>query len=67
MLNKIEIHLDIDKPPIARIDTTFQPEVGEYINIKKTTYKIIHRSWTVDYSGQPHQEMCCTLIVKKVS
>ena len=48
MKDRSEFHLG--GQIIAWPDSSFAPAVGELVNIRKTTYRVIGRTWTVDYA-----------------
>ncbi len=65
MANTLEFYLESMQSPFLRVETQFSPVVGEQISIKGVTWVVIGRSYSVDYSSQPHQSMRCNLIVEK--
>ena len=46
------------------IDSSFTPVEGDLINIKKVTYRVIGRSFTVDHADEwPDRQVRCNIIV----
>lgn len=50
---------------IFSMDSSFAPNEGDLINIKKTTYRIVGRSFTIDYAGEVGQCIRCNIIVER--
>lgn len=50
--------------PFLIMDSHFAPNEGELIYVKGKTYKVLARSFSVDYSETPNQCMRCNLIVE---
>jgi hypothetical protein len=52
---------------LLRLNSSFAPMEGELINIKKTTYRVVGRSFSVDHSDDPFLSQArCNLIVEPV-
>lgn len=66
MNESIEFYLANRDAPFLVISASFQPNDGDLINIKKETYKVQGRSFTIDHSMLPSRTMRCILIVEKV-
>jgi len=66
MNESIEIYFEKHDAPFLVITAAYQPDEGDLINIKKETYKVIGRSFTIDHSLLPSRTMRCNLIVEKV-
>lgn len=50
------------------LDSSFTPEEGELINIKRVTYRVVGRSFTVDQSDDPFErQIRCNVIVELAS
>ncbi|CAB4151308.1 hypothetical protein UFOVP938_36 [uncultured Caudovirales phage] len=67
MNESIEFYLEKHAAPFLVVAASFQPNEGDLINIKKETWKVIGRSFTIDHSLLPSRTMRCVLIVKKVT
>lgn len=52
---------------LLRADSSFAPMEGELINISRTTYRIVGRSFTIDHADDPFErQVRCNIIVEKV-
>lgn len=49
----IEFYLDTysSVAPIAVVESSMPPQVGEFVNIKRVTYLATRRSFALDYAG----------------
>ena len=63
MKDSIEFYLNDSLRPFLIINSSFQPEEGDLVNINNITYKVIGRSFTIDYSETPGRAIRCNLIV----
>lgn len=49
------------------LDSSFAPVEGELINIRKITYKVVGRSFSVDYADDMYERSIrCNVIVEPV-
>lgn len=55
----------IGKSILLAIDSSFAPVDGDLINIQKITYRVIGRSFTVDYANTPQRQMRCKVILEQ--
>lgn len=46
-------------------ETSHSPEPGELINIRKLTYQVLGRTFTVDYVDERHVQVVCYLNVER--
>lgn len=60
----VEFFVANSQRPFLIVDSHFTPDEGELISVKGKTYKVIARSFSVDYSQTPQQCMRCNLIVE---
>ena len=67
MNETLEFYLDNSLNPFLVVNTSYQPLDGDLINIKKETFVVIGRSFTVDHSLLPSRTMRCNIIVEKVN
>jgi hypothetical protein len=66
MGDSMEFYLPHEQSPFLRIGSSFQPNDGDLINIRGQTYKVLGRSFTVDYADSPLQRgVRCNVIVQK--
>ena len=65
MSDTVEFYHNGSQRPFLVVDSSFQPSDGDVINIKALTYKVIGRSFSVDYSGEPRKRVRCNVIIKK--
>lgn len=66
MSDKIEFYHDDKQMPFLTIESSFQPNEGDFVNIQKVTYEVIGRSFTVDHAETPQlRQVRCNVIVKK--
>lgn len=63
--NRVEIYRNKSQTPFAAVDSEFQPNDGDLINIQGVTWKVLGRSFTIDDSGGPMQRMRCNVIVEE--
>ena len=61
--DKIEFYMQDSNLPFKHIDSSFAPLKGDLINIKKIIYKVVDRSFTIDYDGEWGQQIRCNVIV----
>jgi hypothetical protein len=65
--NCVEFYLGTSQHPLCTGDAEFQPNDGDLVNISKVTYKVLARSFTVDYADSfVERRMRCNVIVEKV-
>lgn len=51
---------------LLRVDSSFAPMEGELINIKKVTYRVVGRSFTVDHADDVFErQVRCNIIVER--
>lgn len=68
MNDKVEFYLGKSHQPFLTLESSFQPEEGDYVNIQKETYLVTDRSFTVDHADSPQlRQMRCNVIVKKAT
>ncbi len=65
MSDKLEFYLDGKQNAFLTLDSSFQPNDGDLVNIQKVTYKVIGRSFTVDHAGKLDKSIRCNVIVEK--
>jgi hypothetical protein len=66
MSDKIEFFLGNSALPFLTMESSFQPNDGDKINIKGVTYEVLGRSFTVDHADDIRQRSIrCNVIVKK--
>ena len=65
MSESVEFYLGEAPRPFMSVASSFQPNVDDLIFIAKVTYRVIGRSFTVDYSNKPSKHFRCNVIVKK--
>ena len=65
MSDTVEFYHNGSQRPFLVVDSSFQPDDGDLINIKALTYKVMGRSFSVDYSDEPGKRIRCNVIVKK--
>ncbi len=66
MSDRVEFYLDKKAQPFCSVASSFQPNDGDLVNIKKVTYVVLGRSFTVDTDGFGLTKMRCNVIVEKV-
>lgn len=65
MSDTVEFFLRDQPQPFLVVDSAFQPNDGDLVNIRKVTYRVLGRSFTVDYADQPRRrQMRCVVIVE---
>jgi len=65
MTDKLEFY-DGDNPhPFLTLDSAFQPNKGDLMNIRGVTWKALGRSFTVDHAGKIGQSIRCNVILKR--
>lgn len=65
MKDSVEFYLGANPHPFVAVQASFQPNDGDLVNIKGQTYKVLGRSFCVDYSGTPNAVMRCVVIVEE--
>lgn len=66
MSDTVEFYEDGKSRPFLIVDSAFQPNDGDQISIKGATYKVLGRSYSVDYADDSRQKaMRCNVIVAK--
>ncbi len=48
---KIEFYIGKSDKYIVSLEDSAVPRKGEFINIKKITYEVMHVTWAVDYAN----------------
>ena len=66
MSDRIEIYRNGEDRPFVVGWSSFQPNDDDLINIRKVTYKVLGRSFTVDRSNELDQQIRCNIIVEEV-
>ena len=65
MKDTLEFYLADSQRPFLIVDSALQPDEGDLVSIRNTTYKVIGRSYAVDYADQSVRRARCNLIVEK--
>jgi len=66
MPDKLEFYLEDKQMPFLTLDSSFQPNDGDLVNIKGVTYEVLGRSFTVDHADKmAERSIRCNVIVKK--
>ncbi len=66
MNDTVEFYEDGHQRPFLIVNSSFQPNDDDLVNIKKQTWKVIGRSFTVDYADDfQNRKMRCVVIVEK--
>lgn len=65
MSDTMEIYVNNHQIPFLIIESSFQPNEGDLINIRKVTYKVVGRSFTVDHADEPGRSVRCNVIVEE--
>lgn len=64
--NCVEFYLGAAQQPFCIIEAEFQPNDGDFVNIKGCTYKVTGRSFTVDHADSfTQRSMRCNVIVQR--
>jgi hypothetical protein len=64
--DSVEFYEDGHLGPFLIVDSNFQPNDGDEISIKKETWIVIGRSFSVDYSDDSREKaMRCNIIVER--
>jgi hypothetical protein len=58
------LEIYVDRQIRWTFDTPFAPNKGELINIQNITYKVVSRSFVVDYAGEAQPRVSCVLGVE---
>jgi hypothetical protein len=67
MKTRVEFYLNSRNSYFCGVDAEFQPNDGDLVNIRKVTYKVIGRSFTVDHADDINEcRMRCNVIVEEV-
>jgi hypothetical protein len=67
MKSRVEFYLAGRNNYFCGVDAEFQPNEGDLVNIRKVTYKVLGRSFTVDHADDVNQtSMCCNVTVEEV-
>ena len=49
------------------VDSSLAPAEGELINIRKVTYRVVGRSFSIDHADDPYsRQVRCNVIVEEV-
>lgn len=67
MADKLELYFDGKVHPFFTVESSFQPNDDDLINIKGITYKVLGRSFTVDRAGHADVSVRCNCICEKHS
>jgi len=65
--DRIEFYLNKHQRPFLIVNSSFQPNDGDLISIEKVTYKVLGRSFSVDYAREPDEQVRCNVIVEERS
>jgi len=65
MSDTVEFYENGKQRPFLIVDSAFQPNDDDLISIKGKTYKVLGRSFSVDYVGEPLKAMRCNVIVEE--
>jgi hypothetical protein len=61
--DRVEVYLGDDI--LATVDSAHAPAPGELINIRKITYRVRSRTYTIDHADKPFEaQMVCVLDVE---
>lgn len=47
---------------LVAVDSSHAPDRGDLVNIRKQTYRVIGRTYTVDHSDEPRQRQVVCII-----
>lgn len=61
---RVEFYKEGVQQPFCGVAAGFQPEEGDLVSIKGETWKVVGRSFSVDYAGTANAEMRCNVIVR---
>lgn len=64
--DRVEFYLGDSAQYFQALGSSFQPNDGDMIVIQGQEYRVLARSFTVDYADQPSRQMRCNVIVEKV-
>lgn len=64
MGDSVEFYVKDRQMPFLTVSSSFQPNDDDLINIKKKTWRVIGRSFTVDNSDSSEKSMRCNVIVE---
>lgn len=64
MPDRVEFYEDGVSSPFLWLESSFQPADGDLISILGKTWKVIGRSFSVDYADKTHRQMRCNVIVR---
>lgn len=67
MADKLEFYDGDKQQPFLTLASSFQPNDGDLINIRKVTYKVVGRSFTVDHAGEVDESIRCNVILKRTT
>jgi hypothetical protein len=62
--DRLEFYHNGKPQPFLTLDSSFQPNDGDLVNIRKATYKVIGRSFTVDSAGTREVSIRCNVILE---
>jgi hypothetical protein len=67
MTDKLEFYFEDKQHPFLTLDSSFQPNDGDLVNIVGVTYEVLGRSFSVDHSATSERSIRCNVIVRKQS
>jgi hypothetical protein len=65
MTDKLEFYFEDKQNPFIILDSSFQPNDGDLVNIKGVTYVVLGRSFSVDHSAKPERSIRCNVILRE--
>lgn len=65
-MSRVEFFMKGVQRPFCIVDAEFQPSTDDLINIEGKTYRVLGRSFTVDYAHAPNKSMRCNVIVEEM-
>lgn len=60
----VEFYRNKVMQPFLCIESSFAPQDNDLINIRGETYKVLGRSFSVDYAGTMQQRVRCNVILE---
>ena len=63
--DKMEFYFEDKQQSFCIVNSAFQPNDGDLVNIRGVTYEVVGRSFTVDRGGEMDAAARCNIIVKK--
>lgn len=60
--NRDRIEFYLGDACVSRIESSHAPDRGDKVNIRKTTYVVVGRSYTVDHADEFWQRSLCCVV-----